>query len=120
MAASFNDMNALAASTTFLNRVQMAMELYCTVVGSESASTIPFHRERATFAAGIVNNPTTYAPLFAGVAAVNAVVIADATSSGTVVLTSTNIATQQALIPDTDISNAIAAQFNTFFRTPAN
>lgn len=117
MAASFNDMNVLSTNGTFISRVTMAMVTYCTVVGSEGY-TVVFHRERAAFAASVLNAPSAFAQFFANVAAVNATVIGDATQAGTVALTSGNIATQQALITDTDISNAIASQFNSFFKIP--
>ncbi len=119
MATSFNDMQVLSVNPSFVSRVQMALTLFCTVVGSE-AWTVAFHRERQTFAASVLSNPSLYAPLVAGIVAVNLTVANEATQNGTVALTPANVSAQQLLIVDGDISNAIAAQFNTFFRVPGS
>ena len=117
--ATFKDMAVLATDPTFLSRVQSAMLTYCGVVASEGW-TVAFHRERQTFGAAVVNSPSVYAPLFCNIVASNLICANEATVNGTVALTSGNVATQAALVLDTDISNAIASQFNSFFRTPSN
>ena len=125
MAASFSDANILAGDSTFQGRVGASLLTFCQVVGTEGW-TIAFHRERSDFARQIFNatlnaqgvNP--YSLIFANSAATDTTVLADATVAGTVVLTTGNRATQQALVTDTHISNAIASQFNSYIRVPAN
>jgi len=117
MAGTFNDMKNLSGDPTFQGRVQAGLIVYCGTVNTE-AWTVPFHRERQTFVSQVANNPTAYTPMFAITVAGNGTVINDATQGGTVAITTGNAATQQALVTDTDISNAIASQFNAFFRTP--
>jgi hypothetical protein len=58
--------------------------------------------------------------LFSNTVANDTNVINDATAAGTVVLTSGNRATQQALVTDAHIDLAIASSFNSFIREPAS
>lgn len=109
----------LAADPTFQNRVLTALLTACVDISNEGW-TVAFHRERSTFAVGVQNNPTIYKSLFAGTVATDPTCLSQATSGGTVSITTTNASGQQALVSDTNISNAISAQFNTYFRTPAS
>lgn len=120
MAASYNDQQFLAADPTFQNRVRQSLVAACINIKSESPTTVPFHRERETYATAVMNSPDTFKTIFADAVAANAAVIADATVAGTVVLTSGNAAAQAALVTDTHIDTAISGDFNSFFRTPAN
>ena len=124
MAASFSDSFWLAQDPVFQGRVGAGLYTFCQVVGSEGW-TVPFHRERATFAANIFNatlnaqgaNP--YQTQFAHSVAADTTVLADATVGGTVPITSLVIAAAQApSVTDTHISNAIASQFNSYIRVP--
>lgn len=119
MATSRSDMYILSQEATFQNRIRAAMIAACVSITTE-ARTTAFHRERETYAVSILNSPDTFKALFAGTVATDASVIGDATAAGTVVLTSGNVATQQALCTDAHIDAAISGQFNSFFRTPAS
>lgn len=123
MVASFNDASVLAGDPAFQGRVGAGLMTYAQVVGTEGW-TVAFHRERATFANQIFNatlnaqgiNP--YFAIFANSVASDATVLADATAAGTVPITVANRATQAFLVTDAHISNAIAAQFNSYIREP--
>jgi hypothetical protein len=119
MATSRSDMNVLSTDPGFQNRVRASLISASISITTESRTTA-FHRERETYAVAILNSPDSFKLLFANSVATDASVISDATQVGTVVLTSGNVATQAALITDAHIDNAIAGQFNSFFRTPAN
>ena len=118
MAASYSDQQFLAADGVFQNRVRQSLITACISIGTESPTTVPFHRERATYAVAIINNPDGYKLLVAQSVATNAAVIGDATQGGTVVLTAVNAAGQATLVTDAHIDAAISGEFNTFFRTP--
>src|SRR5260370_40437500 len=124
MAASFSDSYQLAQDPSFQGRVGAGLMTFCQVVGTEGW-TVAFHRERATFAVAVFNatlnaqaiNP--YQIQFAHSVAADASVLADATVGGTVPITSLAIAaTQGLLVTYTHISNAVAAQFNSYIRGP--
>jgi hypothetical protein len=118
-------MYLLSTDTGFQNRVRAAIEQAAVGVANEGWA-VPFHRERATFAAQILNTPTggaggpDYTVLFARAMANDPNIVAGATENGTVVLTTGNLAAQAALVSDAAISNAISACFNSFFRVPGN
>lgn len=124
MAASFSDANLLAQDPAFQGRVGAGLFTYCQVVGTEGWA-VPFHRERASFAVQIFNailnaqNVNPYQVQFAHSVAADTTVLADATVGGTIPITSLGIAATQALlVTDSHISNAIAAQFNSYIRVP--
>lgn len=119
MATSRSDMNILSTDTGFIGRVRASMIFTAVAITTESRTTA-FHRERETYAVAILNSPDIYKVLFANTASTDSNVVGDATASGTVVLTSGNVATQAALVTDAHIDTAISSQFNSFFRTPAN
>lgn len=119
MTASYSDSFQLSINGSFQNRVQESLVHACINVGTE-AWTVPFHRERATFAAQVLNAPAGFVPFFANAIATDATVLADATSGGTIALTSTNSSTAQAAITDAHIDNAITAMWNSFIREPGN
>lgn len=125
MAASFSDANQLAQDPTFQGRVGASLLTWCQVVGTEGW-TVAFHRERSDFAHQILTSTLSaqgvnpYSVQFASSVATDTSVLSDATAAGTVVLTSGNRAAQVALVTDTHISNAIASQFNSYIRIPAN
>ena len=123
MAASHNDSFQLAQDATFQGRVGASLWAACIAIGSESGLSVPFHRERQTFASAILSNltsPNPYAAIFANAVSTDATVLSDATQGGTVTLTSGNRATQAALVTDAHIDAAISGEFNAFIRTPAN
>ena len=122
MAASFADSSQLALDPTFSARVGVGLWTYCQVVATEGWS-VPFHRERAGFVTQIFTSIATlnpYVQLFTNTVSSDTSVLADATQAGTVVLTPANRAAQAALVTDTHISNAVASQFNSYIREPAN
>lgn len=120
MTATLKDMGLLATDPTFQSRVQAAMISAAISITTE-AWTVAFHRERQTYAVQILNAPSLYMPLFAGSVATDAATSTAATGGGTyVALTTANLATQAALATDVNINNAVSAQFNSFFRTPAS
>lgn len=116
MAASFSDSYQLSQDATFSNRVQAALVTYFGVVNNEAGTTL-YHSRRVAYISMIMGSTTTAnlaasVTLFTYIAAADATVLSDATQGGTVALTSGNRAAQAALVTDTHISNAIAAQFN--------
>jgi hypothetical protein len=117
MAASFSDQNFLRQDNGFQGRVRQAMLSACISISNEGW-TIPFHRERQNYLIQIMNAPDVFTPLFAGSCASDQNCIADATQNGTVVLTDANTPAQAALVTDAHISNAVASDFNSYFRTP--
>lgn len=118
MAASYSDKYTLTTDPTFQHRVQQAMTQACQNIQTEGWLT-PFHRERSRYCAQILNSPGTYLPLFVNVVANDSAVISDATAAGAVVLTAANVAAQAALVTDAHMDNAVSANFNSFFPTPA-
>lgn len=125
MAASLNDQAILAADALFIGRVQQALVYTCTLVREETVPLPPvgvpaavistFFRKRSDFATAVLSNPAAYKMVVAAIAATDATVIANATQAGTVALTTGNVDAQQALASDTNINNAVYAQFNTLF-----
>ena len=115
---NLNDQQILAADPTFRSRVLESMLRVCFNVGSE-AVTVAYHFKRLAFAsqtlANVLANPAQYAIFFAQCVATDTTCLNDATASGATPLTTGNVATQAALIADGDISNALSAQYNTFF-----
>lgn len=119
MAVTSNDRAVLAGSVVFQNRVRQALLAACSSVKNEGWS-VPFHRERETFVAAVVSQPELYKVLFANLSANYTGVIDGATEVGTVSLTEANVDAQALLVDDGYLNDSIAAEFNTFFRTPAN
>ena len=123
MAASFSDAFILAQDPTFQGRVGAGLFTFAQVVGTEGW-TVAFHRERAQFAVSIFNAPLSaqgvnpYQVQFAHSVAADSTVLADATVAGTVPITGANAAAQAILVTDAHISNAIAAQYNSYIRVP--
>src|SRR6266853_1765538 len=123
MAASFSDAYQLAQDPTFQGRVGAGLFTFAQVVGTEGW-IVAFHRERAQYAVNIFNatlsaqsvNP--YQVMFAHSVAADTTVLADATVAGTVPITGANAAAQALLVTDAHISNAIAAQYNSYIRVP--
>lgn len=113
---AYSDSFQLSINGSFQNRVAMSLGRACINVGTESMSTIPFHRERQSYAAGVLNNLTFYTTLFANVVATDVTVLADVAASTP--LTSTNSSTAQLSVTDAHIDNSIAATFNSFIKEP--
>lgn len=121
MAVTHKDKYTLSVDPVFMNRVQAALIGACVSIANEGWA-IAFHRERATFAATILNNPNgspNWAQLFCNSVSTDSTCISDATQAGTVVLTGANVAAQAALVTDAHIDAAISAEFNAFIRVPA-
>lgn len=116
--ANLNDMATLATDAVFGNRVLMALIEFCTTTVPAEAitgTTVQLHIARKNYAAAVLNNPTTYKPLFVNAAAANQTVANDATTAGTIVgATPAALGTAALLCTDTDINNAVAAAFNAF------
>jgi hypothetical protein len=122
VAVTHSDSYQLSQEITFQNRVQASLTLACVNVSNEGWA-IAFHRERADFCARVLSSPNgspNWVALFSNTVANDTNVINDATAAGTVVLTSGNRATQQALVTDAHIDLAIASSFNSFIREPAS
>jgi hypothetical protein len=118
MAYSRSDMNVLQTDAGFVGRVRASMIAQSIAITNEGW-TVAFHRERDSYAVQVLNSPDTFKQLFANAAATAPNVVTDATQGGTVVLASSNVAVQAALVTDADIDGAVTSQFNSFFRTPA-
>lgn len=122
MAASHNDSAILSGDVLFQGRVGASLYAACISIANEGF-TVAFHRERATFAVQILNQTLATNPfvtMFTNTVSTDANVLSDATQAGTVVLTTTNRDTQQALVTDAHIDSAVSSQFNAFIREPAN
>lgn len=116
MAASLSDSNFLGSSAPFVARVQSSLLAASINIFAEGTG-IANHRDRVAFIHQVLSSPTNVANTTAMVAltvATDPTVLSQATQVGTVVLTSGNVATQQGLVTDTAINNAIAGQFNAF------
>lgn len=116
MAASLSDSNVLGINATFSGRVQSSLLAAAIAIFAEG-SAIANHRDRVAFIHQLLASPANVAnftSLFALTVATDATVLGQATQAGTVVLTGSNVAAQQALVSDAAISNAIAGQFNAF------
>ncbi len=110
------DSSILGVNTAFVGRVQSALLLACTNVMSEGA-TASLHIPRVALVHQILANPsnlTNYTNMFALSAAVDATVWSDATVAGATPLTTGNATTQQALVTDGHINNAVSAAFNAY------
>lgn len=116
---NFNDSQILSGDLTFQNRCRQALISTCLTIKSEDPMTVPFHRERETFVAAVMNQPDAYKELIAMAVSGGIQVVQSATQNGTVPLTQANVAAQQALVPDGQINTAITNGFNSYFRTPA-
>lgn len=117
MAASRNDSNVLGANPLYVNRVQSSLVAAAINIFAEGFGASTAHRERVQFVHQILSSPTSitnYTTMFAVATATDASVLADATAAGTVVLSSGNVAAQQASITDAHIDAAVAAMFNAF------
>lgn len=122
MAVTHNDKYQLSQEPTFQNRVQASLVAACIAMANEGWA-VAFHRERSDFANRVLLSPNgsnaNYVQLFSNVVATDTNVIGDATQAGTVALTSGNRATQQALVTDAHIDNAISSVMNAFIREPS-
>jgi len=119
---TYNDMYVLSQCGAYQNRVQSALIACCIAIANEGWS-VPFHRERSTFCSNIlsaVSNQSSYVLIFSNACACDSASISAATVATTnyTPLTTSNVITQQALVPDTDIYNAVSACFNSFIREP--
>jgi hypothetical protein len=116
--ANFNDMSILAGDQVFGNRVASALWTFCTVsIPGEAVTdaTCKTHAARKAYAQQVLNNPTLYRPFLINAVAVNQIVANEATAAGTLVgMTAPQVAIAALLCLDADISNAIAAAFNSF------
>jgi hypothetical protein len=127
MPASFADQDILSTNPTFQNRVRQGLLSACTNISSENLTlganpapavaqtALTLHNRRVAYAAAVQGNGDNYKIVWAEAVATDATVISDATQAGTVVLTTANVAAQQALVTDAHISTAISSQFNSFF-----
>ncbi len=116
MAASFNDSAVLGANAAFVSRVQSALLSAAININSEGIAVVN-HGPRIQLVHQVLQSPsnlTNYATMFGLSVATDASVISDATQVGTVVLTTNNIAAQEALVTDTHITNAVSGQFNAY------
>jgi hypothetical protein len=121
---SLNDMYVLSQNSAYQNRVQAALLQACMAIATEGFA-VPFHRERQQAIVNYLSSAPTLASavtLFSNTCATDTASIGAATVAATnyVALTSANVAAQQALITDAQISNAISSQFNSFIREPMN
>lgn len=118
MPVTHKDRFTLSTDPTLKTRVQAGLITTCVSIANEGWA-VAFHRERANFAAQILaapSSPTDYVQLFTNAVSTDATCIGAATSAGTVALTGANVAAQAANVTDTQIDNAISAEFNAFIR----
>lgn len=125
MPASHNDAALLTASTLFIGRVELSVVAACLAIRGESIPAPPagvpaaviaaFYKRRGDFATQVLDNSVAFKLIFAKGVATDPNVVANATVGGSVPITTNNVDAQQALVTDTNIDNAVAAQFNAFF-----
>lgn len=97
------DQVTLSADSTFITRVRQSIIAAAIAIQSETVST-GFHELRAKLAKAVMNQPDSYAPLFAKAVATDATV---QTSAGSPPV--------QTLVTDANINNAVSAMWNAFF-----
>ena len=117
---NLNDQQLLSSDTTFQARARESFIGFCvsTVLPASLTST-PFQREREHFCSQVLASPDSYKIILAELAATNALVVGDATVSGTVSLaTATSTANQAALVTDVHLNNALSAAFNILLTIP--
>jgi hypothetical protein len=100
---ALKDQADLAADVTFQARVREGI-LAAAIAISNEAVTVQWHKSRATLAKAVMNNPGSYAPLFANAVATDAAVTTDAGTPAT-----------QANVTDAHINAAISGMWNSFF-----
>lgn len=113
MAASYSDKAILATDPGFQSRVKASL-VQASVSITNEGWTVPFHEMRMRYAVGVLNSPSSFAPLFANAVANDAGVIGDATQGGTVALTGANVVAQAALVTDAHLDTAVASVFGSF------
>ena len=109
------DSFVLGNSVTFQSRVQAS--LLSAAVNIAAEGNVVNHTPRLQLVHSILASPgaiTNYDSMFSLAVATDPTVLSDATQAGTVVLSSSNICTQQALVTDAHIDNAVSGQFNAF------
>lgn len=122
---NLNDQQLLASDPTYQNRVRESLISYCIFIDGETVlnglnglSPFELHIKRVNYCAAVMGNPDNYKQIFAEASATNGTVIGDATQSGSVSLTSANVATQATKVLDPDLNNAVSSVFNTFLTVP--
>jgi hypothetical protein len=114
-AQTLSDKGLLPTDATFQRRVQASMLTAAINISSDGLTT-GINIKRHAQVASIMTSPTLWMVLFAqAVAAEDATIISQATQSGSVALTTGNLAAQAAMVTDTAINNAVSAVFNSFF-----
>lgn len=118
MASTHLDKVNLAAEPTFQNRVRQSMIAAAIAISNEGWSGGIIHKLRRQQCRTILNDSLdSMKVLYARGVATDSSVISDATAAGTVAITGANASTQQALVTDAHIDNAISGQFNSYFDT---
>lgn len=102
--AALSDQVALSADTNFQSRVRQAIIAAAIAISNEAVST-GFHDLRAKLARAVMNQPDTYAPLFAKAVVTDATVQSDYTGGGNL----------QTAVTDAHINNAVSSMWNSFF-----
>lgn len=114
--ATETDMEILTTDVTLGLRIQEAYEKYIsTTVFSEAITeaTVIVHEARVAFGRQVLQNPDNWKRQFVAMVCANQIVANDATAGGTLVgMTTQQVATAAAAIPDSDVDNAIAAGYN--------
>ena len=97
------DQFTLASDATFQGRVRQAIIAAAIAIVNESMAT-GYHSLRAKLAKAVMNNPGSYASLFAMAVAGDAAVVASAGAPPV-----------QVSVTDANINNAVSAMWNSFF-----
>jgi hypothetical protein len=120
---NLTDQTWLSQDPTFQNRVRESFINYCnTTILVENGTTAINHIKRINFCSSLIATIgalDNFKVNMAELVAANGTVISDATVAGATPITSAAIAiTQAAIIPDSDINNAMGASFNLFLSYP--
>jgi hypothetical protein len=127
-AQSLSDQNVLGSDFLFVQRVREALIGAAIAISSDGLSSPAVNQKRHVQVQAVMNNPEVWKQLFAWSVSAQPAVINQATVTGTVVLKpmictgiptgcveTGNVDTQQALVTDAVINNAVASVFNAFF-----
>jgi hypothetical protein len=113
-AQSLSDKGLLWTDPAFQRRVSSAMITAAINISSDGLSA-GINAKRHAQVQAIMTSPAYWTLLFSQAVATDPTVSSQATTGGTIVLTTANLATQAALTTDTAINTAVAAQYNSFF-----
>lgn len=113
-AQTLSDKYLLSNEPAFTSRVRASI-IAAAVAISNEGSGVTNHTSRDAIAVNVLTSPDAWKSYFSAAVAVDTTVASQATTTGTVALTTSNVAAQGALVTDVAINNAVSAAWNSFF-----